>query len=141
MSLATKRITGFEALLRWHHPERGFIFPMDFIGLAEETGLIIVIGEWVMREACRQLIKWQVQFPIEPALTVSVNISSLQVTHTSFLSQVEQILQETGLNPRCLKLEITESTIMDNMAIACKKFEQLREQGVQPRAQCHAGVR
>jgi diguanylate cyclase (GGDEF)-like protein len=131
MSLATKRITGFEALLRWHHPERGFIFPIDFIGLAEETGLIIVIGEWVLREACRQLAKWQVELPIDPPLTVSVNISSLQVTHTSFLGLVEQILQETGLSPHCLKLEITESTIMDNMAIACSKFEQLREQGVQ----------
>jgi diguanylate cyclase (GGDEF)-like protein len=131
MSLATKKITGFEALLRWYHPERGFIFPIDFIGLAEETGLIISIGEWVLREACRQLIEWQVQFPIDPPLTVSVNISSLQVTHVGFLDLVEQILQETGLSPRCLKLEITESTIMDNMAIACSKFEQLREQGVQ----------
>jgi diguanylate cyclase (GGDEF)-like protein len=131
MSLATKKITGFEALLRWHHPERGFIFPIDFISLAEETGLIISIGEWVLREACTQLIKWQMQFPIDPPLTVSVNISSLQVTHASFLGMVEQILQETGLNPNCLKLEITESTIMDNMSIACSKFEQLREQGVQ----------
>ncbi len=131
MSLATKRITGFEALLRWQHPVRGFIFPIDFISLAEETGLIISIGEWVLREACSQLIKWQVQFPIDPPLTVSVNISSLQVTHISFLDQVEQILRETRLSPRCLKLEITESTIMDNMAIACSKFEQLREQGVQ----------
>lgn len=131
MSLATKKITGFEALIRWHHPERGFIFPIDFIGLAEETGLIISIGEWVLREACRQLIEWQRQFPVDPPLSVSVNISSLQVTHISFLGLVEQILQETGLNPRCLKLEITESTIMDNMAIACQKFEHLREQGVQ----------
>jgi diguanylate cyclase (GGDEF)-like protein len=131
MSLATKKVTGFEALLRWHHPERGFIFPMDFIALAEETGLIVAIGEWVLREACRQLLKWQSQFPLDPPLTISVNISSLQVTQPNFIDQVEQILQETGLNPKCLKLEITETAIMDNMDIACKRFEQLRSRNIQ----------
>jgi diguanylate cyclase (GGDEF)-like protein len=131
MSLATKKVTGFEALLRWHHPERGFIFPIDFIALAEETGLIVAIGEWVLREACRQLLKWQSQFPIDPPLTISVNISSLQVTQPNFIDQVEQILQETGLDPKCLKLEITETAIMDNLDIACKRFEQLRDRNIQ----------
>jgi diguanylate cyclase (GGDEF)-like protein len=131
VSLATKKVTGFEALLRWHHPERGFIFPIDFIALAEETGLIVEIGEWVMREACRQLLKWQSQFPIEPPLTISVNISSLQVTQPNFIDQVEQILQETGLDPKYLKLEITETAIMDNLDIACKRFEQLRNRNIQ----------
>ncbi|WP_019502429.1 EAL domain-containing protein [Pseudanabaena sp. PCC 6802] len=131
MSLATKKVTGFEALLRWHHPERGFIFPIDFIALAEETGLIVAIGEWVLREACRQLLKWQAQFPLDTPLTISVNISSLQVTQPNFIDQVEQILQETGLDPKCLKLEITETALMDNLDIACKRFEQLRNRNIQ----------
>jgi diguanylate cyclase (GGDEF)-like protein len=131
MSLATKKVTGFEALLRWQHPDRGFIFPTDFIALAEETGLIISIGEWVMHEACRQLAKWQAQFPLDPPLTVSVNISSIQVAHPDFIDRVEQILQETGLNPHSLKLEITETALMNNVEIAKSKFEQLRRLNIQ----------
>lgn len=131
MSLRTKKITGFEALIRWHHPERGFVFPSDFIPIAEETGLIIPIGAWVLQEACRQMKQWQRQFPTEPLLVVSVNISAVQISHPDLIKHIEQALQSSGLEASSLKLEITESTIMDNMEIARNKLQILRSMGIQ----------
>jgi diguanylate cyclase (GGDEF)-like protein/PAS domain S-box-containing protein len=130
LSLATGKITGFEALLRWFHPIRGLISPADFIPLAEETGLILPIGRWVLNKACRQLAAWQAQFPNDPPLTMSVNISGRQFAQPALLEQIQQVLGETGLDPRTLKLEITESLLMDNSKAAIANLHKLRQMGV-----------
>ncbi|MDQ3814709.1 MAG: EAL domain-containing protein, partial [Armatimonadota bacterium] len=104
----------FEALVRWHHPERGLVPPATFIPVAEETGVIVAIGWWVLREACRQLRAWQMQYPGNEHLTVSVNLSAKQFNQPHLVERIEEILQETGLEAACLKLELTESVIMEN---------------------------
>ncbi|HEY9750136.1 MAG TPA: EAL domain-containing protein [Allocoleopsis sp.] len=114
VSLTTGRIVGFEALVRWIHPERGLVSPAEFIPVAEETGLIVAIGQGVLIESCQQLRQWQTQFPTASALTISVNLSSRQFSQPDLVEQVAQVLQETGLSPQSLKLEITESGIMNN---------------------------
>ncbi len=131
ISLATGRLSGFEALVRWQHPERGLIFPGDFIPTAEETGLIIPLGQIVLREACRQMSQWQNQFPSDQPLTLSVNLSGKQFNQPDLVEQVKDILQETGLDPCSLQLEITESVIMDNAETATAMLEQLRALNVQ----------
>ena len=130
VSLLTGRITGFEALVRWQHPDRGLVFPDEFISVAEETGVIIPIGYWVLGEACRQTRAWQLQFP-ENSLTISVNFSSKQFLQPDLIEQISQILQETGLDARSLKLEITESVIMENLESATAMLLQLRNLGVE----------
>lgn len=112
--LETGRIGGFEALLRWHHPQRGLVHPVEFIPVAEETDLILPIGQWVIREACSQLKLWQTQFPANH-LIVSVNLSSKQFTQVDLVEQIEQTLIETELDGRSLKLEITESIAMTDV--------------------------
>lgn len=131
MSLVNRKITGFEALVRWQHPQRGLIPPLEFIPIAEETGLIIPIGEWVLYEACSQLQQWQEQFPSDPPLNVSVNISSIQINHQTIVEQIETALHSTGLAATSLKLEITESAILDNIDAARSKLEILRSMGIQ----------
>ncbi len=118
VSLITGRIIGFEALIRWHHPERGIVSPQDFIPLAEETGMIVSIGQWVLYQACQQMHTWHEQFPSSLNLTISVNFSGKQITQTDIFKQVKQTLQQTGLEPCSLKLEITESLLMDNFELA-----------------------
>lgn len=130
VALPTGRITGFEALLRWHHPERGILQPSAFIPMAEESGLIVSIGEWVLHDACAQMRAWQHQFPEYVALTVSVNISRKQFAHTDLVQCVKQALQETELPASSLKLEITESVIMDDTESARMQVEELRALGV-----------
>jgi diguanylate cyclase (GGDEF)-like protein/PAS domain S-box-containing protein len=127
--LATSQIVGFEALVRWHHPKQGLLSPGAFISLAEETGLIVPLGRWVLYEACRQLRQWQLQ--LSSPLTVSVNISAKQFGQSDLIEQVQQILQETQLNPGSLKLEITESVLMDNSETATSMLLQLKALGVQ----------
>lgn len=112
VSLETGEISGFEALVRWQHPTRGLVSPAEFIPIAEEVGLIIPIGHWVLQTACQRLRRWQDRFPQAKDLTISVNLSSKQLLQPNLSEQVAQVLQETGLNPACLKLEITESGIM-----------------------------
>ncbi len=131
VALDTCRITGFEALVRWHHPERGFVSPAEFIPLAEETGLITEIGSWVLREACRQTRRWSLDDPALAMLTISVNLSSRQFMQPDLLAQIKQILDETNLNPRRLKLEITESAVMANAEAAASMLGQLRNLGIQ----------
>jgi len=125
------RIKGFEALIRWQHPERGLVYPEDFIPVAEETGLIIPIGQWVLRESCRQMVAWQAQFPKNPSLTISVNISARQFRQPDLVEQIKQILKETGLDACRLKLEITESVLMDNAESATSMLLKLKALGVQ----------
>jgi diguanylate cyclase (GGDEF)-like protein len=131
VSLSTGRIAGFEALVRWPHPEKGYIPPGDFISLAEETGLIMPLGNWVLREACRQLCLWQVQFSKHLPLSVSVNLSSRQFSQPNLPEQIQGILEETNLNPGSLKLEITESAIMENTESAMAMLMQIKALGVQ----------
>ncbi|MEH2118528.1 EAL domain-containing protein [Nostoc sp.] len=125
ISLTTGKIIGFEALIRWHHPERGLISPEDFIPLAEETGMIVSIGQWVLYEACLQMHIWHKQFPTSLPLTISVNFSGKQITQPDVFKEVKHILQETGLKPSSLKLEITETLLMDNFELATTVLSQL----------------
>jgi diguanylate cyclase (GGDEF)-like protein len=131
ISVETRRIAGFEALVRWQHPERGFVSPADFIPIAEETGLIIELGRWVLEESCRRMRAWQLVHPQEKPLSISVNLSGKQFTQSNLIEQVKQILRETELDPRSLKLEITESVVMENAEIASSMLLQLRALGVQ----------
>lgn len=130
--LKTGKVTGFEALARWQHPERGFISPLEFIPVAEETGLIAPIGCWVLQEACRQTKTWQETYPETPAasLTVSVNLSARQFGQSDLIEQILQILNVTGLDARNLKLEITESAIMKNADLTAVMLSKLRAEGI-----------
>jgi len=128
LSLETGRLDAAEALVRWRHPERGMVPPGDFIGLAEETGLIGSIGEIVLREACRQACEWQRQ-GLAP-LRVSVNLSVHQLRQGKLVSLVRQVLEESGLEPRYLELELTESQLLDSVEHIISTFQQLRELGV-----------
>jgi diguanylate cyclase (GGDEF)-like protein/PAS domain S-box-containing protein len=127
----TSKINGFEALVRWQHPKRGVISPTEFIPRAEETGLIVPLGYWVLREACQQMRAWQVQFPADPPLTISVNISGKQFSQPNLIEQIKQILQETELDACSLKLEITESTIMENAESATDMLLAMRALGIE----------
>jgi diguanylate cyclase (GGDEF)-like protein/PAS domain S-box-containing protein len=112
VSLRTGCIEGWEALVRWKHPERGMIPPLDFISLAEETGLIVPLGKWVLEEAVRQASLWATRFPADPPHLISVNISGRQFQQRDLIGTVLSALNENGFDPRCLKLEITESVMM-----------------------------
>ena len=131
VSLADNHIKGFEALLRWQHPTRGLISPMEFIPLAEETGLIVPLGSWVLQEACRQMRAWQLQFGHIVNWKTSVNISSKQLAQPDFVQQVKQILQETELNPHNLKLEITESSLVEDTQATIIILKELKAMGIE----------
>jgi diguanylate cyclase (GGDEF)-like protein/PAS domain S-box-containing protein len=125
VSIRTGEVIEFEALLRWKHPLRGLITPNDFIEIAEETGLIIPFGFWVLREACNQLKRIQTEFPLASSLSIAVNVSSKQFTQASFVKELEVILRETGIQSRRLHLEITESGVMVSNATISNTFDQL----------------
>jgi len=129
--LDDERVVGFEALLRWCHPLRGLVSPTEFIPLAEETGLIIPIGMWVIREACAQLRHWHKKYAIDPPLTMSVNLSCKQFAQPDLVAQIECILGEVGLEAKFLKLEITESVLMENTESAALMLQQLKGMGIQ----------
>jgi diguanylate cyclase (GGDEF)-like protein len=128
VTLETGRMIGMEALMRWKHPVRGLISPMDFIPLAEETGLIVSMGNWILFEACRQNREWEQKG--FPPVCVSVNISVKQFQSPQFVHTVQQALQITGLDPRLLCLEITENVAMTNVAFVVRTINELRELGV-----------
>ena len=129
--LQTGRLAGFEALVRWNHPRRGIVSPADFIPVAEETGLIVPIGEWVLNEACMHVRQWQIDSPSHRSLSLSVNLSARQVAQPDLLERIKEALEISKLNPHCLKLEITESVVMENAEAATLMFQQLRSLGVQ----------
>ncbi len=142
VKLPTAKVVGFEALVRWIHPTRGLVSPGEFIPLAEETGLIIPLGSWILKQACQQLTIWQqsydqvwekqdIQNGAVPPLTMSVNLSSQQVVQSNLLETIDQILAETNCNPHCLKLEITESIIMKNFQTSVVVLDELRNRGIQ----------
>lgn len=127
VDLQTKEIVGIEALLRWKHPELGFVSPDEFIPIAEETGMIVPIGDWVLYEACKKLIVWQQQGYSH--LCMSINVSVSQFRHKGFIQNVERIIHETGVNPADIELEITES-IMQNLANSTRILHELRRIGI-----------
>lgn len=130
LSLRSKEIIGFEALLRWNHPVHGMVSPADFIPVAEETGLIIPIGYWVLYEACYQTRIWQEQFTAS-RLTININVSGKQFAQPDLIKQIDRILQETGLSGQSLKIEITESVLIENADLAANMLAQLKKLGVQ----------
>jgi EAL domain-containing protein (putative c-di-GMP-specific phosphodiesterase class I) len=126
MHLETGKVAGFEALARWEHPERGLVSPTEFIPVAEETGLIVPIGLWMLEEACRQMHEWHCQSLANRLLTISVNLSGKQLMQPDLIEEIEKILSRTGIEPRCLKLEITESVVMENAEVVTVMLNQLR---------------
>jgi EAL domain-containing protein (putative c-di-GMP-specific phosphodiesterase class I) len=131
IALSSGKLSGFEALVRWRHPERGIVGPAEFIPLAEETRMVTEIGGWVLGEACRQMSEWRALIPSQQHLTVSVNLSSKQLTQLGLAESVRRALRDTELPPHCLKLEITESAVMENAEGAATVLAQLRALGIQ----------
>ena len=130
VSLLDYHITGFEALVRWQRPEFGLVMPGGFIAEAEDTGLILSIGHWVLQEACRQVRAWNLQFPCTPLFTMAVNISAKQFAQADLVSQIGQVLRETGLPPGSLRLELTESVTMRDEERTTQILSELRNLGV-----------
>ena len=130
VSFNNGRIIGYEALVRWQHPQRGWVSPVEFIPLAEETGLIVPLGLWVLRQACQQLRIWQQQQQQDPPLTVNVNLSGKQFAQPNLIENIKQVLQETGLDASSLKLEITESVLVENATPAVAILKQLKALGI-----------
>ncbi|VXD12316.1 two-component system response regulator [Planktothrix paucivesiculata] len=131
ISLDTGRINGFEALLRWHHGQKGLISPGDFIPAAEETGLIVPIGLWVLKEACQQLKTWQDRGLSKRTIKMSVNLSVKQFSQLNLIQNIDKIILQTQLNSSYLKLEITESAIMEHPESAAELLQQLRDRDIQ----------
>jgi diguanylate cyclase (GGDEF)-like protein/PAS domain S-box-containing protein len=127
VALADRRLAGFEALVRWRHPTRGMISPAEFIPVAEETGLIVPLGRWMLQQACRQARDWQLRLPESGPLTVSVNLSARQLLHPALLDEVAAALAESGLPPALLKLEITESVMMQDADAAIALLNRLKD--------------
>jgi diguanylate cyclase (GGDEF)-like protein len=131
VSLQTGEISGFEALIRWQHPDRGMISPMTFIPIAEDTGLIIPLGFWVFKQACEQAMIWQQELQLPTLPFMSINVSTKQFMHPEFIAQIDKIIQETGMCTSQIKLEITESAIMENAQVASDLLNQLKERNIQ----------
>jgi diguanylate cyclase (GGDEF)-like protein len=132
ISLDTLRLAGFETLIRWQHPQRGMVSPAEFIPVSEETGLIVPITLWILRESCRQMVEWQSLDPQRgSSLILSVNLSGKHFAHGNLVEDVAKIIDETGIEPRCLKLEITESAVMENAERVIAMLKELKKLGVQ----------
>ena len=129
MSIATGSIHGFEALVRWNHPDLGVLPPIEFIPLAEDSGLIVPLGEAILRDACGQLARWQAQYP-DRGLTVSVNLSGRQLAMPDLAATVARVLQETGAHAQGLDLEITETVLLDDVEAAAQTLDALKAIGV-----------
>jgi EAL domain-containing protein (putative c-di-GMP-specific phosphodiesterase class I) len=130
VQISTGRLAGFEALIRWEHPERGLVSPMEFVPLAEETGLIVPLGSWALEQACRQLVHWRQASPENAHLTMSVNLSPRQLLEPGLPGEVARVLHETGVTPDAMWLEITESTLMRDAESAVGALTALRGLGV-----------
>ena len=128
MDMATRKVTGLEALLRWQHPELGLVPPDKFIRIAENSGLIVPIGEWVLRTACAQAQQWQQEGL--PAVTVAVNVSAIQFRHEGFCGLIQRVLNETGLAPQYLELELTESLLLANADLMLSVIQELKAMGL-----------
>jgi len=132
VDLTDQRLVGVEALVRWEHPTRGLLVPAQFITIAEETGLIIPLGAWVLEQACLELRKWTLEHPGRPGLRMSVNVSGRQLEqHKRLVETVRSVLRETGVDPGLLTLELTESVLMDNTEVTVSTLRELRALGVE----------
>lgn len=129
VSLATRTVSGFEALVRWYHPERGVISPDLFIPIAEETGLIVRLGRWVLLKACRQMVDWQSRYNLDPPLSLSVNLSAKQFAEYDLDDQVENILEDTGFEPELLTLELGERAVIEHGDAVGDAVRRLRKNG------------
>ena len=130
VELGSGRMVGVEALVRWNHPTRGLLPPADFIHLAEESGAIIELGTWVLRTACLDMRRWHLLYPAEPPLSLAVNISALQVRRTEFADEVREVLAESGLVPKSLVLEVTESLMMGDVESTLGQLQALKSLGI-----------
>lgn len=126
-----RRITSFEVLTRWHHPVKGEIPPSHFIPMAERSGIIHEIGLWVLEQACHQLARWQQQVHPRSPLCISVNLSAVQLLQPDLPQQVQQVLQASAISPRSLRLEVTETALIQNQPLAMTLLNDLRQMGVQ----------
>jgi diguanylate cyclase (GGDEF)-like protein len=131
VSLKTLKLVGFEALLRWQHPDKGLIYPGDFIAIAEETGLIVPIGEWILREACQQLHTWQGKFSNSSSLQMSINLSNRQIQQFNFVDKLIEIIADIGLNSENIRLELTESMLMDRGEKTIELLSQIKQHKIQ----------
>ncbi len=131
ISLDSMKLSGFEVLIRWNHPTRGLVPPIEFIPISEENGIIVPITLWILRESCRQMVKWQQLEPSNKFLTIAVNLSGKHFAHNNLVEEVRKIIVETGIPPSCLKLEITESAVMENAERTIAMLKQLKELGLQ----------
>jgi diguanylate cyclase len=131
VNFQTDLITGFEALIRWQHPQRGLLAPIHFIDLVEKTDLVYSVGQWVLNTACQQLQIWQHSFPKYKDLTMSVNVSTKQLSEYNLVEYIRKILQESQINPHSLKLEITESTVMGDLDRTLQILHQLKKLEIQ----------
>jgi diguanylate cyclase (GGDEF)-like protein len=131
IEVKTKKIIGAEALLRWNHPEMGLIMPDEMISIAEESGLIVPIGEWVIRQACSQFIEWKTQHPKGNEIErIAINVSAVQFRQNDFVNKVMAIVTETGISPSMVEIELTESMIIDKIDTVIEKMKRLREFGI-----------
>jgi diguanylate cyclase (GGDEF)-like protein/PAS domain S-box-containing protein len=130
ISLDNRHIIGFESLIRWEHPQQGLISPAKFVQIAEDTGLIIEMDQWMLRESCAQVRAWQEEFPADPPLSISVNLSGKQFAHPDLNDRIREILAGTTISPESLKLEITESSLIENPEAAANTLRMLKELGI-----------
>jgi EAL domain-containing protein (putative c-di-GMP-specific phosphodiesterase class I) len=127
MDLETKQVVGFESLIRWNHPTKGLIYPDEFIYIAEETGLIVPIGKWVLLTACNQLKQWSMEYP---DITIAVNLSARQFKDREIVKLIYDVIEETGINPKKLELEITETVALDDIEYTISTIQELKKIGV-----------
>ncbi len=130
VSLKSGEVVGYEALVRWKHPHRGLVMPGEFLPVAEETGLIVPLGRWILKEACRQMAEWHRKVPQMKSLAISVNASSRELGDPDLVPAISRILEETGLEPARLRIEVTESSLMENEQQTYSTLRSLRELGV-----------
>ena len=130
IQLETGRLVGFESLIRWNAPNRGWVAPDEFIPAAEETGLIVPIGRWILQKACSQLAEWNSRLPLETQLSISVNVSKRQFRETGFIEEIRELLHQKKIPGRCLNVEITESIVMDNPESIHEELVRLRDLGI-----------